>query len=255
MAITFEELSILFESYKSCGLTGTRDFSFIESIVKSQQMPKGRGIDWLERIVSAGSPVNKLSEIVAIEELATKSHRKDTAEVLLSFAARLRNGYTLSERQLTFLETLKEQVIENKPDAELSDRQRALLKFLMHVKKANYYYWNGRPGISGRLERIFLRFSKENAISQDDLEYVRQNFKGIIYDFEEGGLRHPVGKLRWLGDGSAVTVMENAMTPDESSLIDYKNGGIQIGVYHPTKGLIYVQIRSLYIRPPKKPCN
>jgi hypothetical protein len=255
LAITFEDLSVLLESYRSCGLTDTRDFSFIESVVKSGQMPRGRGIDWLERIVSAGPPVDKLSEIVAIEELAAKSHRKDTADVLLSFAARLRNGHSLSERQLAFLETLKIQVTENKPDVELSDRQQALLKFLMHVKKANYYYWSGRPGISGRLDRIFLRLSRETAISQDDLEYVRQNFKGIIHDFEEGGLRHPVGKLRWLGDGSAVTVMENAVIPDGNNMLDYKNGVIQIGVYHPTKGVIYVPIRSLYIRPPKKPCN
>lgn len=251
-SITFEDLAALLEEYRSCGFTDTRDFSFIESVVNSRKMPHGGGIGWLERIVSAGSPVGRHKEIAEIEELAAKSSRKDTADILRSFATRIRQGNSLSDRQRAFMATLVSQVNENAPDVILTDRQHDLLKFLTLSKKINYFYWNGRPGISGRLDRIFLRLSTDSAISQVDLDYVRENFKGAVHDFEEGGLRHPVGKLRWLGDGTAVTVMGNTATPNSATVMSHV---IHIDVYHPMNGVIAVPVRSLYIRPPKKVCN
>ena len=231
--ITFESLTALLEEYRSCGFTGTRDFNFIESIVSSRKMPRGGGICWLRRIVGAKSPTDRLKEITEIEEWAAKSNRKDTADILRSFAARIRQGNDLSDRQQDFMTTLISQINQNIPDVTL-----------------NHYYWTSRLGISERLNRIFSRFSNESAIAQNDLDYVKENFKGAVRDFEEGGLRHPVGKLRWLADGTAVTVMGNTIiAPAMMERV------IHIDVHHPVKGVIAVPVRSLYIRPPKKVCN
>ena len=248
--ITFESLTALLEEYRSCGFTDTRDFNFIESIVSSRKMPRGGGICWLRRIVSAKSPTNRLKEITEIEEWAAKSNRKDTADILRSFAARIRQGNDLSDRQQDFMMMLISQINQNIPDVTLTDRQQDLLKFLIYSKSTNHYYWTSRLGISERLNRIFSRFSNESAIAQNDLDYVKENFKGAVRDFEEGGLRHPVGKLRWLADGTAVTVMGNTIiAPAMMERV------IHIDVHHPVKGVIAVPVRSLYIRPPKKVCN
>jgi hypothetical protein len=243
--ITFQQLAELHESYTLCGLGESRNAKFIESIISAKMMPRGGGISWLEQIIKAGKPAVSVARVAELTELASKSRRKDTTEILMSFADRLRRGGDLTDRQRALLETLKKQVEENLPDIELTDRQRSLLSTLARMKNYNSRYWSSRPAISSRIDRIFSRLSDEVAISQDDYDYVTKNFKGVVTAFFDGSKKHPAGSLRWLYDGTPLTVMgEVFLTPEGTE-------GVLVNVLHPKQGIIPMKISSLYIRAPK----
>lgn len=240
--VTFEMLSELLESYRSSGLGESRNAKFIESIVTARQMPRGGGVRWLEQVLSLGKPHVCVEQALELESLAEKSRRKDTAGTLLEFALRLRNGLSLTDRQSALVEVLRKQVIDDVPDVCLSDRQHALIHFLIKLKRQNTYYWSARPSISSRIDRVFARFLDEGAISQDDLDYVRQNFKGTVSRFEDSGARHPIGSLRWLDDGSALSILSDTRIDDDVIVID---------VLHPRYGMVSVSVDLIYIRRPK----
>lgn len=242
--ISFELIEKFIESYRTCGLDKTREYDFFLSIVASKKMPTRGGLDWLTVIISRGFPEERVKLGNELLEYAAKSHRADVAETLKSFATRLKTGYPLSERQTAYIEVLKKQVIDAKPDIQLDTRQEALFNCFVLSFKRGQYYWSNRPGTSSRLEKIFHRKTAESAISQDDWEYLRNSFKSITQNYEEGGAKHPVGSLRWFS-GSPVTVMSGTKVIVAESFV-------VIDILHPKSGVIPVNIKDLKIRAPSK---
>ena len=85
--------------------------------------------------------------------------------------------------------------------------------------------------------------TNEFAISQDDWDALKNNFKSITQSYEEASIKHPVGSLRWFF-GSPVTVMSNTKIGQSSKVV--------IDVLDPKAGIIEATVIDLKIRAPSK---
>ena len=99
-------------------------------------------------------------------------------------------------------------------------------------------YWNERASTSRRLDSIFHRFQQDKAISPDDFEYVRSNFKGAVEEFEN--THHPIGSLRWTMDGEAIMIVGNPFFS--------QNGNVLIDGFINLKGTSQFLSYELFIR-------
>ena len=242
MEVTLDQVRELADRYNACGLGGTSSGRFLQSIAISGQMPRGRGVDWINDLISKGSPQSVEPLLEEIKDLIARSKRDDTIKILNDIMTRVQAGQNLSEHKLSELERLRKQVNDDLLDLELDDHQKDLIKGLIARKRySSYSYWASRPVISERLDQIFDRWSKHGKVAPDDWQYVLNNFKGIISEFEVG--RHPLGSLRWTRRGEPATVMSPPRFDDRGSVI--------INVMIPSVGVLPLLAETIMIRRPK----
>jgi hypothetical protein len=242
MQITMEQVRELAAQYTECGLTDTSSGRFLHSIVTEGRMPRGRGITWLEEIVTKGCPQPAVDLAKEIVELIACSQRQDTRAELEEILRKVRKGWSLSEYQQKSLERLRQQVLEPEVDMVLTERQEILIRGLHNRRThSSPLYWSSRPAISRRLDSIFKRWKCESKVSPNDWTFLLGNFKSIVAEFEN--TRHPVGALRWVGfDRKAVTVMREPHFSDEGSVV--------VDVLTPS-GVWPIPSNQLMIRAPK----
>lgn len=206
MEITMDQVRELADRYEQAGLGESSSGRFLRSIVKDDRMPRGGGISWLNDLMMKGDPSTVGPLVDEIEDLIERSGRQDTIETLNEILRQVKAGRVLSDRRKIDLERLREQVNGGQIDLDLTEKQRNLLAGLAALKHfGSSFYWASRPAISTRLDTIFRRWGNEGKVSPDDWEFVRQNFRAAVSDFEDG--KHPVGALRWTRWGEAATVM------------------------------------------------
>jgi hypothetical protein len=204
-------------------------------------MPRGRGIAWLEELITKGSPANVEGLVTEVKDLINRSERADTKSTLQRLLARILAGWELSEYQKATLERLRVQVNESKPDLELDEQQVKILHGLIARKRCmSPYYWAARPAISKRLDETFTRWTLEKKVSPDDWEFLTQKFKTCISDLN--GDKHPIGSLRWTRSGEPVTV-SSAKSFDAS-------GNVVVDVLTST-GIHPLPVERLLTRAPK----
>jgi len=232
MQITMEQVKELNDRYDRCGLGGSSSGRFLRSIVDEGRMPRGRGITWLEELITKGDPDSVAPLIAEIEDLMLRSGRDDTVAILGDILAKVKAGWTLSDHKKSELDRLRKQVNAAFQDLELDERSRLLLIGLGERKRySSHSYWLARPVISSRLDSIFRRWGNHGKISPDDWKFVRENFKGPVSEFEGG--RHPVGALRWTRQGIPVTIMGEPTFDERGNMaieVLYPNGTLKIGM-------------------------
>jgi hypothetical protein len=242
MSFTMEQVQELADRYDACGFGNTSSGRFLRGIVISGQMPRGRGIGWLNDLISKGSPQNVEPLLAELKDLIIRSKRDDTIEALSDIMRRVQAGWSLSDHKLSELERLRNQVNDDLPDLELDDRQRDLMKGLGSRKRySSYSNWASRPVISERLNQIFDRWGKHGKVSPDDWQYTLDNFKGTVAEFESS--RHPVGSLRWTRGGEPATIMSAPRFDDRGTVI--------INVMTPSVGVYPLPAETIMIRKPK----
>jgi hypothetical protein len=241
MEISMDQVRELADRYENCGLGGSSSGRFLRSVATEGRMPRGRGITWLEEIVSKGNPESVTPQVGEIEDLIKRSNRHDTIEALSEILRCLSAGWTLSDYKKTELERLRKQVNDSAGDLELGEKDRHLIAGLEARKRfSSYIYRSARPAIFRRLDAIFERWLKEGKISPDDWSYVRDNFKGPVAEYESG--KHPVGALRWTRSGTPVTIMsEPRLNP---------RGDVYVEVLA-AHGPLNINVHGLLVRAPK----
>jgi hypothetical protein len=241
MQITMEQVKELADRYEQCGLGASSSGRFLRSITTEGRMPRGRGISWLEELITKGDP-SSVSELVAeIEDLALRSKRPDTIAALNDMLSKVRAGWTLTNHKKSELERLRKQVNDDLPDLELDEQQVKLLHGLIARKRCmSPYYWASRPVISGRLDEIFIRWTVEKKVSPDDWDFVMQSFKTCVSELNSA--KHRVGSLCWTRSGEPVTVA-SAKSIDAS-------GKVVVDVLT-TTGIRPMPIERLLTRAPK----
>jgi hypothetical protein len=128
MEITMDQVRELAECYSECGLGETSSGRFLRSIVTDGRMPRGRGIGWLEELISKGSPQSVAPLLAEIVELTLRTPRQDTKDELADLQRRVKAGWQLSEFQKKTLDRLRQQVNDAKADLGLDERQQKLVK-------------------------------------------------------------------------------------------------------------------------------
>jgi len=242
MEITMDQVRDLAECYIECGLGETSSGRFLRSIVTDGRMPRGRGIGWLEELISKGVPQSVAPLLAEISELVLRTPRQDTKDELADLQRRVKAGWQLSEFQKKTLDRLRQQVRDAKADLELDERQRKLVQGLYdRFRYSSPTYWASRPAISKRLNTIFGRWGVEKRVCPDDWQFLRENFKSVVENYEN--TKHPIGALRWeRGHKWPVTIMSETLITDA--------GNVVVMVHNP-KGVVPMRIEMLLIRPPK----
>jgi hypothetical protein len=242
MQITMDQVLELADRYVECGLGDTSSGRFLRSIVTEGRMPRGRGIGWLEDLVSKGTPESVTPLLAEIDDLILRTPRNDTKEELADLQRRVKAGWQLSEFQQKTLDRLRQQVNDAKADMDLDERQLKLIRGLKdRFRYSSPTYWASRPAISRRLSTIFGRWESETKICPDDWQFLRDNFKTVVESYEN--TKHPIGALRWeRGPKWPVTVMSEPLLTDM--------GNVVVTVHNP-KGVVPMPIDRLLIRPPK----
>ena len=242
MEITMDQVRELADRYVECGLDGTSSGRFLRSIVADGRMPRGRGIDWLNDLISKGVPQSVAPLLAEIDELTLRTSRQDTKDELTYIRSRVKAGWQLSEFQKKTLDRLRQQVNDAKDDMTLDERQLKLIQGLKNrFRYSSPTYWASRPAISRRLSTIFGRWESETKICPDDWQFLRDNFRTVVENYEN--TKHPVGALRWeRGPKWPVTVMSETLLTDM--------GNVVVMVHNP-KGVVPMPIDRLLIRPPK----
>ena len=242
MEITMDQVRELADRYVECGLDGTSSGRFLRSIVTDGRMPRGRGIDWLNDLISKGIPESVAPLLAEIDDLILRTPRKDTKEELADLQRRVKAGWQLSEFQQKTLNRLRQQVRDAKADMDLDDRSVNLVHGLSaRHRYSSPTYWASRPAINRRLHTIFRRWVDETKICPDDWQFLRENFKTVVENYEN--TKHPIGALRWeRGPKWPVTVMSEPFLTDM--------GNVVVMIHNP-KGVIPMPIDRLLIRPPK----
>lgn len=238
-AHTIDQVKELFESYVEAGMVNTSSGRFLQSIIAENRMPRGGGQRWLSDLISRGLNKENVKRAAEILSVAESCDRDDIRGELASFSRKIAAGYALTDRQVSYLESIIRQARGESPDVELTPREAELIGVLSVEKRSNVYYWSGRPAISNRIDRIFDRFNREKRVSSEDFDYLKKNMKGITEIFMETGKKHPVGSLRWLRD-VPVTVLGDAFFDDSHM-------SIRVNVMAPT-GSVNVSPRELRIR-------
>jgi hypothetical protein len=242
MQITMDQVRELSDRYIECGLGETSSGRFLRSIALDGRMPRGRGVFWLEDLIRKGAPQSVAPLLAEIDELTLRTPRQDTKDELSFIRSRVMAGWQLSEFQQKTLDRLRQQVNDAKADMELDERQLKLVQGLKdRFRYSSPVYWASRPAISRRLNTIFGRWKSETKICPDDWQFLRDNFKTVVENYEN--TKHPVGSLRWWrGYKQPVTVMSETLITDA--------GNVVVMVCAPS-GVIPLPIERLLIRPPK----
>ena len=239
MEITIDQVHALADSYEKSGLGSTSTGKFLRDLSKSGKLPCGRGITWLQDIVAKGQPESISLTLNDLEDLLNRSNRSDTKNTLQSFLTCIKSGYSLTPAQTKLLASLRDQVNACQQDLQPTTQQNSLVVGLMNRKcRMSQRYWSERASTSRRLDSIFHRFQQDKAISPDDFEYVRSNFKGAVEEFEN--THHPIGSLRWTKDGEAVMIVGNPFFS--------QNGNVLIDGFINLKGTSQFLSYELFIR-------
>ncbi len=243
MEITMDQVRELAARYDESGLGSTSSGRFLRSIVNAGVLPRGGGMSWLSDLISKGNPQNVIPLLEEIMDLMARSGRPDTIRILGDIHSRVNAGWSLSEHKKSELERLRKQVNDALPDLELNDRQEELLMGLKSRKRySSYAYWGARPVIAGRIEDIFNRWDTDRKISPDDWQFVRDNFKSVVEEFE--GNRHPVGSLRWFrGSKIPHTILGEPRFNDV--------GNVVVETLQADRGTIAIPVSQILIRAPK----
>lgn len=241
MEINMGQVRELADRYEQGGLGGTSSGRFLRSVATEGRMPRGRGVTWLEEIITKGDPQPIGPLVTEIEDLMSRSDRDDTVSALSEILITVKSGWDFTAHKKSELERLRKQVNENRPDIEIDDQRRKLMMGLETRKRfMSRAYRASRPVISKRLDVIFTRWTRWGKVSPDDWEFVRENFKGAIAEFE--GSRHPVGSLRWTRQGNPATVISEAQFDPSGSVV--------VEALLPS-GVVKISIDGLFMRAPK----
>lgn len=192
-------VSALSARYVAAGLATTWNCQFLVSIVKCGAAPRGRGVEILQKILMT-SPETTKQEADDLRSLGVLSGID--SYWLNKSAANICNGWPLDEKALNRVAAIRTKVMSGDirlPTAE----EKELMRTLFRVKHSySEFYWSRRGGTSDRLTTLFTHIGTDSMITDEDINWVRSQFKGVIKKLEQ--TEHPIGSLRTFVDHLAV---------------------------------------------------
>lgn len=148
------------KQFKEAGLEHHRSARFLGDMIfkmRSGKYPTKRQRDWLDTLINNGAPQPdpKYSELAARIAEALEVDGIDFGGILRDFQFKLRCGYSLSEKQVGFAQTLIAKALAIRdgnhwiPDEDTMN----LLRLAVDVSACyTQHYWSDRPGLSASLE-------------------------------------------------------------------------------------------------------
>jgi hypothetical protein len=193
----------LASQYEAAGLANTRSGNFLKSISQSREV-RGGGVSWLDSLIENGDPrpnVALANELAAIQDISPGDSR-----YLFGIINRLREGRKPQAWELECIERVKNH--STIPSVPVSDHQLSVLRALdIYLNgDTNWYYWRKREGVLRKGRDIVAQGILKGTLTQDDWEWVKDKFKGIVSGVETSAGEE--GQIRfWHSPAGWKTVM------------------------------------------------
>ena len=185
--------------YNAAGLGNTWNGQFLSSILRGGVAPRGRGVDLLNKILGTSPEMIKQS-IDSLTSLASAAGHD--GGWLISRADSVRKGWDLSESDNKRIEAIREKIAVGSM-RKATPAEKDLFSMLFRVKNTySPFYWARRGGTAGRLDKMFNHVNADGQITDDDVTWIRSQFKGVLKKIEE--TEHPIGSLRTYIDPYSV---------------------------------------------------
>jgi len=211
--LRLSQASKLFNEFTDAGLADSYQGKFIRDAMA--RLSRGRGLskkqrDWLDGLIEEGVPTPKNPEQVArLEAAAAVVGMEGKASILNDFANKYRNGWSLSEKQVGFMNKLLAEsdamaiTGPYTPDAATIE----ILQLCIKLSKArNSMYWSTHVGTHSALTRAAAWIAwneapeaeRGNRPNLDEwcLNKILKSFRSKLAELSEP--RFTVGEMRWL---------------------------------------------------------
>jgi hypothetical protein len=194
----------LIKAYEAAGLGEDRSCRFARDM--EWRLNTNRGLSpkrraWLDSIIESGVPAPKnevrVNEIMAAADLKGMERHRD---ILVDFAGKVRRGWDLSPKQVTWLDNMLTEANEIRtngiwtPDAGLA----AKMVIAARIGKAkDGWYWNHRPGTSKAHGKVtsWLADPGNNQIDEWACNKLLDAYKKYFRELDVP--RHEVGGMRY----------------------------------------------------------
>jgi hypothetical protein len=228
----------LFSGFREAGLADTYQAKFIKDAIA--RLNSGRGLskkqrDWLDNLIEDGVPKPRNTEQVArLEAAAAVAGMEGKANILNDFANKYRNGWSLSEKQIGFMNKL---VAESDalaitgpyaPDFATIEILKLCTKL---ARTRSSMYWSTHAGTHSALTRA-IEWLVWNDSPEDDrtprpnldewcVNKLLKSFRSKLTEITNP--RFLSGEMRWLyADGSyKVAVVSSGPSINDNGVIVY----------------------------------
>ena len=215
----------LIEAYESAGLGEDRNCRFAKDM--HWRLERNKGLSpkrraWLDSLIEEGVPAPKnedqVNEILAAANLKGMERRRD---ILTDFAGKVRRGWSLSEKQQTWLDNMlteAEDIRTNgiwEPDADLE----AKMVIAARIGKAkDGWYWQHRPGTAKAHDKVtnWLADRENNQVDEWACNKLLDAYKKYFRELDAP--RHEVGGMRYFR-GNVGIISGTPFVNDRGSLV------------------------------------
>ena len=191
------QVASLAEGYIAAGLGSAWSGSFLSTIAGGRQ-PRGRGSQILDELLKKGTPESWQSWplITEIRQTIPKCLRKHESDALQRFLHILEDGKDLNVWQAAYARKIIEGADRPLELQQMDDDFAILVRGLeRRMQNQSSLYWDRRGNLRYRLNSIFSRFSKNKVLEVDDVQVLRDSFKGVFSTWESIPKKFPPGTL------------------------------------------------------------
>lgn len=191
------------ETWTAAGHGNNRSCLFVKDML--DRMSYGKGLspkqrEWYDAVVVTPPPETKNKDKVEAIRSAAKVEglKESDAQTLNDFARRLGNGWSLSDKQVVFMDSLlqkAEKLRTEGPWIPTDEEKAAILQGLNFTKRYNQYYLANRPGLGRAAAAAIAWHLQGRPIDKKDAEVLMNICKGEKAAMKKFAKKYPVGSL------------------------------------------------------------
>ena len=217
----------MIQKYESAGLGNDKVCRFMRDmeyrLERNKALSSGRR-NWLDLIIDEGVPEAKNPERVElILTAANLEGMEEKKSVLEDFAAKVRKGWSLSEKQEKWLGAMmaEAQDIALNGVWHPSDELKADLEICMRLAKTkNGWYWSHKPGAAKAYNKV-ESYMNGSATRVDEWACTKfiDNFKTTMREIKSP--KHAIGSMCFIGHSNEVAVIADVPFVTEHGKLVY----------------------------------
>ena len=215
--LRLSEAQALLAAYTAAGLEQDRSYTFLRDMVTrlGRRDISGGQKKYLDSLITQGVPQPKNPERCAeIQAAIDTAGMEGVVQPLSDFKFKLSKGWSLSEKQEKFLQSLLSQATQLRETGlpVLSEQERSLVEGLLrHAKTKGGYYWQHRYGTAQLMERVKEFYALHGTVLERDLARLKKAFKGVVRQITE--VRAPSGSLAYIARDAVMVVSDPYIGP------------------------------------------
>jgi len=214
------------ESWTAAGHGQSKSCLFVQDMLVRMRSGKGmspKQREWYDSVVVTPPPQLQNENLVQrLKDAKTVVGMESHTTVLDDFAYRVGRGYSLTDKQLAFMNGLLDKADNlkvNGPWIPNEEEKEAILQGINLCKRYSSYYLGGRPGLSKAIHAAIKWQTRGLPLDQRDAAQLIKVCKGERAAMKKFTQKYPIGSLvadRW---GRMVLVMCEPFSRDSDGQV------------------------------------